>query len=73
MGKPLMQAVEAIGDAKTGELERLKEFGITKKMIEDYSKEVGKGDLINSKGQITDFKALRIILKAMINDNFGME
>lgn len=71
MGKPLMQAVEAIGDAKTGELERLKEFGITKKMIEDYSKEVGKGDLINSKGQITDFKALRVILKAMINDNFG--
>lgn len=71
MGKPLMQAVEAIGDAKTGELERLKEFGITKKMIEDYSKKVGKGDLINSKGQITDFKALRVILKAMINDNFG--
>ena len=71
MGKPLMQAVEAIGDAKTGELERLKEFGITKKMIEDYSKKVGDGDLINAKGQITDFKALRVILKAMINDNFG--
>ena len=32
MGKPLMQAVEAIADAKTGENERLKEFGITASM-----------------------------------------
>ena len=29
MGKPIMQAVEAIADAMTGENERLKEFGIT--------------------------------------------
>ncbi len=29
MGKPIMQAVEAIADAVTGEYERLKEFGIT--------------------------------------------
>ena len=28
MGKPLMQAVEAIADAVTGENERLKEFGV---------------------------------------------
>ena len=28
MGKPLMQSVEAIADAMTGEFERLKEFGI---------------------------------------------
>lgn len=28
MGKPIMQAVEAIADAQTGEFERLKEFGI---------------------------------------------
>jgi phage tail tape-measure protein len=28
MGKPLMQAVEAIADAVTGEYERLKEFGV---------------------------------------------
>lgn len=32
MGKPLMQAVEAIADAITGENERLKEFGITAKV-----------------------------------------
>lgn len=29
MGKPIMQAVEAIADAVTGENERLKEFGVT--------------------------------------------
>ena len=32
MGKPLMQAVEAIADAVTGENERLKEFGIKAKV-----------------------------------------
>lgn len=31
MGKPLVQAVEAMADAMTGENERLKEFGITSK------------------------------------------
>lgn len=34
MGKGLNQAVEAYADASTGELERLKEFGITKAMID---------------------------------------
>ena len=33
MGKPLMQAVEAIADAVTGENERLKEFGIKGSVI----------------------------------------
>ncbi len=35
MGKPLMQAVEAIADAVTGENERLKEFGIKAKAVGD--------------------------------------
>lgn len=34
MGKSLNQATEAYNDAQTGELERLKEFGITKAMID---------------------------------------
>ncbi|MDE0434058.1 MAG: tape measure protein [Bryobacterales bacterium] len=34
MGKPLMQAVEAIADAVTGENERLKEFGIKARAVE---------------------------------------
>ena len=33
MGKPLMQAVEAIADAVTGENERLKEFGIKARAV----------------------------------------
>ncbi|MCY4588322.1 MAG: tape measure protein [Bryobacterales bacterium] len=34
MGKPLMQAVETIADAVTGENERLKEFGIKARAVE---------------------------------------
>ena len=34
MGKPLMQAVEAIADAVTGENERLKEFGVKARAVE---------------------------------------
>lgn len=32
-GKTINDATEAVADARTGELERLKEFGITKNMI----------------------------------------
>lgn len=35
MGKPMMQAVEALADAQTGEFERLKEFGIRAKQSGD--------------------------------------
>ncbi len=38
MGKPLMQATEAIADAVTGEFERLKEFGIESKSEGDRVK-----------------------------------
>jgi hypothetical protein len=38
MGKPLMQMIEAVADASTGEFERLKEFGIkTKKQGENVT------------------------------------
>lgn len=57
LGKPLDQAVEAILDAVTGEFERLKEFGITKKMLEEQIS-VGsfdrKGSLINQKKMFDD-------------------
>lgn len=47
MGKPIMQAVEAIADAVTGENERLKEFGITSETRGDktrysYTDKAGK-------------------------------
>jgi len=53
--KSLDQANEAVIDAQTGELERLKEFGITKQMIIDHGNKIMKGkQLVNNKGQIVD-------------------
>jgi phage-related protein len=74
MGKDLMQAVEAVADAQTGELERLKEFGITKKMIQDQAKLLGANP-IDSKGSITDVKAFNAVLFSLMEDRFkgGME
>lgn len=74
MGKDLMQAVEAVADAQTGELERLKEFGITKKMIEDQAKAM-KVVVTNNKGQITDQKAFNAVLFKLMDERFkgGME
>ncbi|MFY2158554.1 hypothetical protein ACOSZF_23660 [Cytobacillus firmus] len=74
MGKDLMQAVEAVADAQTGELERMKEFGITKKMIEDQAKLLGTNP-INNKGQITDMKAFNTAMFSLMEQRFkgGME
>lgn len=75
MGKPLMQAVEAVADAQTGELERLKEFGITKDMLIKKAAEMGKKEIVNAKGQITDMKGLNDALFALMDERFkdGME
>lgn len=74
MGKDLMQAVEAIADANTGELERLKEFGITKKMIEEQAALMGK-QVFDKKGSMKDQEAFNEVLFSMMNDRFkgGME
>ncbi|WP_336786558.1 hypothetical protein [Paenibacillus sp. MMO-177] len=69
MGKDLMQAVEAVADAQTGELERLKEFGITKKMIQDQAKALGANP-IDSKGTITDMKAFNAALFSLMEKRF---
>lgn len=75
MGKPLMQAVEAVADAQTGELERLKEFGITKQMIVDQAKAMGMKEVVNAKGQITDMDNFNRSLFALMQTRFsgGME
>ncbi|MGE7191755.1 phage tail protein [Lysinibacillus fusiformis] len=70
MGTPLMQAVEAVADAQTGELERLKEFGITKKMIIDQANEMDMGEIVNKSGQITDEKKFNEALFALMNERF---
>lgn len=76
MNKDIMQAVEAVADAQTGELERLKEFGITKAMIIQKNAEMGRNiEIVNNMGQITDQKAFNEALFTLMNDRFkgGME
>lgn len=76
MGKDLMQAVEAVADAQTAELERMKEFGITKRMIEKKSGEMFRNQVvINNKGQIVDQEKFNKALFALMNERFagGME
>lgn len=74
MGKDLMQAVEAVADAQTGEVERLKEFGITKDMIAEQAKLMGV-TAVNAKGQITDMVAFNAALFTIMEKKFkgGME
>ncbi|MBJ6361735.1 tape measure protein, partial [Paenibacillus sp. GCM10012307] len=69
MGKSLDQAVEALADAQTGELERLKEFGIRKDMLEAQAKLLGSNP-INNQGQITDIKAFNAALFSLMEERF---
>ena len=71
MNKPFEQAVEALADSRTGELERLKEFGITKDMIGDFAKLKGYGDLFNNKGQIKDLNLFNKALFELMNSKYG--
>ncbi|MCY9666705.1 hypothetical protein M5X11_17520 [Paenibacillus alginolyticus] len=69
MGKDLMQAVEAVADAQTGEVERLKEFGITKGMIQEQAKLLGSNP-IDSKGSITDMQGFNAALFSLMEKRF---
>lgn len=75
MGKDVNQATEAIADAMTGEMERLKEFGITKDMVIQQGKEMRMAAFVNSQGQITDQQAFNKALMALMKERFegGME
>lgn len=76
MGKSMDQAVEAVADAQTGELERLKEFGITKEQIvKQANKKLGKMEVVNNKGQITNQRVFNAALMSLMKDRFegGME
>ena len=74
MGKPLMQAVEAVADAQTGEVERLKEFGITKDMLIAQGEKMGT-TVVNNKGQITDQVAFNAALFTLMEERYkgGMD
>ncbi len=70
MGTPLMQAVEAVADAQTGELERLKEFGITKQMLIDQAAKMGHAEVVNAKGQIVDQENFNKALFALMEERY---
>lgn len=71
MGKSMDQAVEAIADSQTGELERLKEFGITKQMIvEQGAKKLAGVEIVNNKGQITNQKAFNASLFSLMQERY---
>ena len=73
MGKPLMQSVEALADAMTGENERLKEFGITAKKIGNQiaylwvenGKQMGAKALAGNQAQI------QAVIQGIWNRRFG--
>lgn len=68
LGKPVDQAVEAILDAYTGELERMKEFGITKNDIIKKGEQLGFTDLVNSKGTIVKTKQFADVMFKLMED-----
>ncbi|MHC1747433.1 MAG: hypothetical protein AB9856_03475 [Cellulosilyticaceae bacterium] len=74
--KDLIQATEAVIDAQTGELERLKEFGIKKDDIAQYAYEkMGKIQVVNNKGQITNQEKFNEAMLKLMDEKFkgGME
>lgn len=69
--KPLDQATEAFIDAQTGELERLKEFGIKKTDIQAKANEMFAGqETINNQGQITNQENFNKALLAIMEDRY---
>lgn len=74
--KSFDQATEALIDAQNGELERLKEFGITKaKIVEQGEKMFAGVQLVNNQGQIVNQEKFNEALIALMQDRFagGME
>lgn len=70
------QAVEALIDAQAGELERLKEFGITKAMILEQGEKMFSGvQIANNNGQIVNQEKFNEAMLALMEDKFagGME
>ena len=74
--KSFDQATEALIDAQTGELERLKEFGITKSMIAEKANQMfANQEVVNNKGQIVDQEKFNEAMIALMKDKYagGME
>lgn len=74
--KGMDQATDALIDARAGELESLKAFGIEKQLIQDQAdKMFKKGSTINKKGQIADQEQFNKALEVVMIDRFkgGMD
>ena len=74
MGKDVMQAVEAIADAVTGENERLKEFGIKARMsgnriTYEYSDSAGRTR--TDSAAKTDREGIQRVLTGIMNERFA--
>lgn len=74
MGVPLMQGVEAIADAVTGENERLKEFGITsskvgKTIVYEYTNRAGK--MMKASVEASNRMAIQTKLMDIFNEKYG--
>lgn len=73
MGKDLMQAVEAVADAMTGENERLKEFGIRaravgNKIVYEYSQ---NGETIRKAADKNNRAMIQSTLEAIFNQKYS--
>ena len=74
MGKPLMQAVEAIADAVTGENERLKEFGIKARAVKggkfqyEYTAD---GETRIAEAMANDRAQIEQVLRGIMRGKFG--
>lgn len=73
MGKDVMQAVEAIADAVTGENERLKEFGVTTSKVGDYFEYSYNVDGVSKtvRALASDRAAIEAALTGIFNERFG--
>lgn len=74
--KDFDQATEALIDAQNGELERLKEFGLTKTSIVEKAGKMFNGiQVVNNKGQITNQEKFNEAMISLMQDKFagGME
>lgn len=70
--KGMLQATEAMIDARKGEYERLKQFGIDKEMLmAEAAIKYGKNVVFNKKGQVKDCEKMETILQETMQKKFA--
>ncbi|MGL5655909.1 MAG: hypothetical protein ACRCXY_03600 [Fusobacteriaceae bacterium] len=70
--KGMLQATEAMIDARKGEYERLKQFGIDKEMLmAEAAIKYGKNVVFNKKGQVKDREKMETILQETMQKKFA--